>query len=142
MATSPVAQWVALLMADLAVAFDTAEVLEGERSGVSHDMDRIAVFDTGLEEMAGRVVVGQTRVHVRYWPARSRLPGDETPADPTVLTQAAHDLAAFLQAKQASYAATGVWFSRMLSCVTDRDPAEWGVEAIVLLQFDNPAVIA
>lgn len=134
--------WRRAVQEDLAVVFAPCEVLPGRRSGVSRDLNRLCVFFPGITETAGRVVVGEARVHIRYWPARAVLNGDEAPADPEPLEQAVTDLTAFLQTKQTAYPSTGVWFSRMLSCEIDDDPNEWGVEAVVLLQFDNPAVIA
>jgi hypothetical protein len=61
--------------------------------------------------------------------------------DPSELEQAAWDLQTFLQGKQVSYGSTGAWFCRLRSVTPDYDPEEWGVEAKVVVMFDNPAVI-
>lgn len=131
------------LEADLRAQYPTAEVLSGPRTGKSKDKPRIAVFWPGSTELPGRVVVGETRLVIRYWPSRPQIRGEQTQVpDPGELEQAGWDLQTFLQTKQKSYAATGAWFTRLLSVEPDYDPDEWGVEAVLLVQFDNPAVIA
>jgi hypothetical protein len=136
-----VTSWRQALAADLAVQFPNAEMEAGHRTGTSRDKDRIAVFWPGLGEQQGRVVVGEAQLIVRYWPKNPMVRDAGSPMSPSELEQAAWDLADFLQTKQTSYSATGVWFCRLVSCRPDYDPDEWGVEAIVVAQFTNPAVV-
>ena len=131
------------LVADLLVEFPDAEVLSGVRSGKAVDKERLCVFWPGFGELGGRVVVGEARLHIRYWPVSPKV-RDDAPSgvrDPGPLEQAAWDLAQLLQSKQTSYDATGAWFVRLVSCEPDYDPDEWGVEAIVSTMFSNPAVL-
>lgn len=131
------------LAADLQLRFPDAEVQQGERSGKATDIAKLAVFWAGSAEESGRVVVGQARVMVRYWPPTPRL-RDDAPngaRDPSELEQAGWDLQDFLQTKQKAYLSTGTWFCRLTRVTPDYDPAEWGVEAEILLMFNNPAVI-
>jgi hypothetical protein len=131
------------LAADLALRFPDAEVLSGPRSGKSADRERIAVFWPGTRELQGRVVVGEASMIVRYWPPRPKVRGETTSTpDPGGLEQAAWDLQTFLRTKQTSYGSSGAWFCRLVSVTPDYDPDEWGVEAVVAVQFDNPAVVA
>lgn len=131
------------LAADLALRYPDADVYQGERSGKAKERAKAAVFFAGMGELSGRVVVGQGRVIVRYWPA-SPLLRDDAPGgvrDPSELETAAWDLADFLQTKQTAYGSTDVWFFRLVRVEADYDPEEWGVEAELLLMFENPAVI-
>lgn len=131
------------LAADLALHYPDADVYQGERSGRAKERAKASVFFAGMGEQSGRVVVGQGRMIVRYWPVSSRV-RDDAPAgvrDPTQLEEAAWDLADFLQTKQTAYGATAVWFFRLVRVEADYDPEEWGVEAELLLMFENPAVI-
>lgn len=137
-----IGNWRAALVADLQLQFPDARVASGQRSGVNRDQDLIAVFWPGTAEVEGRVVVGQARLLVRYWPKRPKIRDDQTPSDPAALEEAGWDLAAFLQTKQTAYTAHGVWFCRLVSCTPDYDPDEWAVEAVLIAQFDNPAVVA
>lgn len=133
----------AALAADLAVQFPGAEVSQGPRTGKATQNPKIAVFWPGTAEQEGRVVVGQARMLVRYWPASAKI-RDDAPAgvrDPSELEQAAFDLQDFLQTKQQAYLSTGVWFNRLTRVTPDYDPDEWGVEAELVLWFTNPAVI-
>lgn len=131
------------LIADLRLEFPDAEVLAGARSGKAVDRAKLCVFWPGFNENGNRVVVGEARLIVRYWPVTSRL-RDDAPAgvrDPSELEQAGLDLAAFLQTKQTAYNATGAWFVRLVSLEPDYDPEEWGVEATLVTMFSNPAVV-
>jgi hypothetical protein len=132
----------AALVADLAAQFPSAEVLSGPREGRSVDKDRIAVFWPGSAEQSGRVQVGEATIVVRYWPATPKVRDQAVDGvrDPSPLEQAAWDLQDFLQTKQTAYSATGAWFCRLVSVQPDYDPDEWGVQAVITLQFLNPAV--
>ena len=133
----------AALAADLALRFPDADIHQGERSGKAVDRAKLAVFWAGSSEQDGRVVVGEARMVVRYWPVTAKLV-DDAPAgvrDPSELEQAGFDLQDFLQAKQVSYSTTGAWFCRLTRVTPDYDPDEWGVEAELVLWFTNPAVI-
>jgi hypothetical protein len=134
----------AALAADLALRFPDAEVYQGERTGAATDRAKVAVVWAGFGEQGDQVVVGESRILVRYWPASPKVANDTDGGvrDPGELEQAAWDLATFLQTKQVSYGATGAWFCRLTTVTPDYDPAEWGVEAEVVVMFDNPAVIA
>lgn len=136
-----ITDWRVALSNDLATQFPDAEIERGERTGKSVDKDRIAVFWPGFQEQSGRVVVGETRLIVRYWPKQPKVKNNGSPQDPATLEEAAMDLAAFLQTKLTAYTAQGVWFFRVLSITPDYDPDEWGVEAVLLAMSDNPAVI-
>lgn len=132
------------LAADLATQFPTAEIHQGVRVGKSLDKPRIAFFWTGTAEESGRVAVANAEFRVRYWPVSARV-ADQSPSgvrDPGELEQAAWDLQTFLEGKQTSYGATGLWFFRLVEVQPDYDPEEWGVEARLLLFFDNPATHA
>jgi hypothetical protein len=132
------------LVADLVTEFPTAEVLQGPRVGRSVDKPRITVFWAGSQEQSGLVAVGEATVIVRYWPASPKV-ADQSPSgvrDPGELEQAAWDLQAFLETKQTAYGATGTWVCRLTDVQPDYDPEEWGVEARIVLQFDNPATHA
>jgi hypothetical protein len=132
------------LAADLALEFPDADVFQGIRVGKAVDRAKLCVFWAGSQEVSATVVVGEARVVVRYWPVSAKVRDDQTGGvrDPGELEQAAWDLQTFLQTKQTSYGASGAWFCRLQSVTPDYDPEEWGVEATLLLQFDNPAVIA
>jgi hypothetical protein len=131
------------LVADLQLEFPDADVLSGIRTGKAVDRAKIAVFWPGTREMQGRVVVGEARIVVRYWPVSAKVRDQSTAGvrDPGELEQAAWDLQTFLQTKQTSYGASGAWFCRLVSVEPDYDPDEWGVEAVIAVMFDNPAVI-
>lgn len=132
------------LAADLALQFPDAAVVQGERSGKAVDRPVVAVVWAGFGEQADQVVVGEARVLVRYWPVSPKL-RDDAPGgvrDPGELEQAAWDIATFLRSKQTAYSSTGAWYSRLRGVTPDYDPEEWGVEAELLVVFDNPAVIA
>lgn len=132
------------LVADLAAQFPDADVMSGLRVGKAVDGAKIAVAWIGFGERSNAVVVGEAKLIVRYWPATPRVRDDATAGvrDPSQLEQAALDLATFLQTKQTSYSALGVWFVRLVGVEPDYDPDEWGVEATLLAMFDNPAVIS
>ena len=131
----------AALAADLAVQFPNADVVQGSRSGKAVERDKVAVMWGGSTERGAAVVVGNASFLVRYWPASPKLADDSTSGvrDPGPLEQAAFDLQDFLQTKQTAY--DSVWFFRLVRVTPDYDPEEWGVEAELLLEFDNPAVI-
>ncbi len=134
----------AALSADLALTFPNTDIHQGERTGKATDKAKLAIFWAGDAEQDGRVVVGQSRYIVRYWPV-TPLIRDDAPAgvrDATPLKQAKVDLQTFFQANQKSYSSTGVWFMRLTRVTPDYDPEEWGVEAELVLWFTNPAVIA
>lgn len=116
-------------------------MVSGNRTGSVTDMDTIAVFWPGLEEWQNAVVVGQAELRIRYWPKKPIVNADSSTLDPTRLEDVGVGLAAFFQTKQTSYSATGVWFCRLVSVLPDYYPDEWGVEARLFAQFDNPAVI-
>ena len=131
------------LSADLAIQFPAAEIVQGERTGRSVDKDRIAVFWAASSEQSGRVHVGEANIVVRYWPQTAKVRDEAALGvrDPGDLEQAAWDLQTFLQTKQTAYSASGTWFCRLMSVEPDYDPDEWGVQAIITLQFNNPATI-
>ena len=131
----------AALAADLAVRFPNADVVQGSRTGKAVERDKVAVMWGGSGEQGDAVVVGNATILVRYWPASPKL-SDGSPSgvrDPTDLEQAAFDLQDYLQTKQTAY--TGVWYSRLVRVSPDYDPEEWGIEAELLVVFNNPAVI-
>lgn len=131
------------LAADLALRFPDAEVHQGERTGKAVQKPMLALAWAGTSEEGNEVVVATARFLVRYWPVSAVIRND-APAgtrDPSELEQAAWDLAEFLQTKQKSYSSTGAWHSRMLGVTPNYDPEEWGVEAELIVQFTNPAVI-
>lgn len=136
-----VTDWRNALKAHLVTQYPTAEVENGARSGTSRDKDRIAVFWPGFNEQAGRVQVGETSLVIRYWPKNPKVRDAGSPLNPAELESAGMLLADFLQTKQTAYSAQGVWFCRLVRCEPDYDPDEWGVEAVVVAQFTNPAVI-
>lgn len=132
------------LAADLAVQFPDADVSQGERTGAATDRAKLTIVWGGTSEQGDQVVVAEARFFVRYWPKSPKL-RDDAPGgvrDPGELEQAAWDLASFLRAKQTAYSSSGAWFSRLMRVTPDYDPEEWGVEAELLVVFDNPAVIA
>ena len=136
----------AALAADLQLRYPDADVVQGERTGAAVDKPVVMVAWAGFGEQGDQVVVGEARILVRYWPVSAKV-RDDAPGgvrDPAELEQAGWDLATFLQAKQAAsaYASTGAWFWRLRSVTPDYDPDEWGIEADLLVVFDNPAVIA
>lgn len=132
------------LAADLELAFPDADVLQGERVGKAVDREKLCVFWPGMQEVGGRVNVGEATLIVRYWPKSPKVRDDSASGvrDPGPLEDAAWRLSEFLQTKQTAYTAQGAWFVRMRSCRPDYDPDEWGVEATLTLMFDNPAVLA
>lgn len=133
--------WRVALTAHLAAQYPSARVENGQRSGTSRDDPRIAVFWPGFNEQGGRVVVGEASLVIRYWPRNPKIRDAGSPLDPSELEAAGLGLAEFLQTKQTAYSAQGVWFCRLVSCEPDYDPDEWAVEAIVVAQFTNPAVV-
>jgi len=138
--TNLVSSWREELARDLAAQFD-AEIVNGMRTGTSRDLNRIAVFWPGVREVPGRVVVSEPRLTVRYWPKNPKL-RTGSPQDPTELEEAGYALMEFLQTKQTAYTETaGVWFFRVQSVTPDYDPDEWGVEAILVANANNVAVI-
>lgn len=141
--TNPVTTLRTALVADLKTRFPAAEVLSGPRAGKSVDKPRIVVFWERSGEQPGRVVVGESRIVIRYWPKTTKVRDDQTSGvrDPGELEQAGHDLQAFLQTKQTAYTAAGAWFVRLLGVEPDYDPDEWGVQAVMLVVADNPAVL-
>jgi len=130
------------LGADLAVAFPEAELLYGERTGKAVDKARLSIHWAATTEQS-TVVVGQATFLVRYWPITAELRNDAPldVRDPGELEQAAWDLQTFFKSKQTAYPSTGAWYSRLLRVTPDYDPDEWGVEAELLVVFNNPAVV-
>ncbi len=136
--------WRVALVGALTTAFPapTTEVKSGQRSGVSRDKARIAVFSGGYREDGSRVVVGIPVMIVRYWPKRSKQPATNNPADPSQLEEAAVALMTALRPFQASLGVTNLWFFRVESVTVDDDPDEWGVEATLVGMGKNMAVLA
>jgi hypothetical protein len=130
------------LAADLAVEFPDTEIHQGERTGKATDRAKLALFWSGTTEQT-TVVAAEARFLIRYWPVTALL-RDDAPAgtrDPAELEAAAFQLQDFLQSKQTGYPATGAWYSRLVRVTPDYDPEEWGVEAELLVVFNNPAVV-
>jgi hypothetical protein len=130
------------LAADLQVEFPDAEIHMGSRNGKAIDKPKLALFWTGTGEQT-EVVAANALFTIRYWPVTAIL-RDDAPSgvrDPTELEDAAYQLQVFFQTKQVAYPGTGAWYSRLLRIAPDYDPDEWGVEAELLVVFNNPAVI-
>lgn len=136
--------WRVALVTALQTAFPapTTEVKSGQRTGVSRDKARIAVFSGGYREDGGEVVVGLPVMIVRYWPKKSKQPSPGSPADPSQLEEAAVGLMVALQPLQASLGVTGLWYFRTESVTVDEDADEWGVEATLVGYGKNVAVLA
>lgn len=130
------------LCADLAVEFPNTEIHQGERTGKATDNPKLAVFWSGTTEQT-EVVAAEARYLIRYWPVTASI-RDDAPSgtrDPAELEAAAFQLQAFCQTRQTSYQSTGAWYSRLLRVTPDYDPEEWGVEAELLVVFNNPSVV-
>lgn len=130
------------LGADLVLEFPETEIHHGERTGKATDKAKLALFWTGTTEQT-EVVAAEARFFIRYWPITALL-RDDAPSgtrDPAELEAAAFQLQDFLRSKQTGYPATGAWYSRLVRVTPDYDPEEWGVEAELLVVFDNPAVV-
>jgi hypothetical protein len=132
------------LQTDLAAQFPAAEVLSGTRESRSVDKDRISLLWVGATELPGDVVVSSDQFAIRFYPGSPKLRPQAAATsgarDPEELEQAAFDLQDYLQTRQVSYP-SAVWFLRVISVTPNYDPEEWYVEASVLAQRSNPAVL-
>jgi hypothetical protein len=131
--------WAAALIAYLKLEFPEAEVIDGERSGVSRDKDRLCVFWPGSQE-DGNVNYSHESMVIRFWPARSKQPTDN-PDDPTPLRKAGMDLRIALQAVQTPGSLVADLYCRLVSVQPDYDPQEWGIEAVLYSWTLNPATL-
>lgn len=91
--------------------------------------------------MSARVAIAEARLLIRYRVQNSKLSIADSPLDPGPLEEAGMGLADFLQTKQGEYVSTGVFNCRVVSVTPDDTPEEWSVEAVLLGQFVNPAVV-
>jgi hypothetical protein len=113
----------------------------GNRSGVSRERDRIAVF-AGPWRVAEVTEVARPTLIVRYWRRRSKsLAPEETP-DPTELELARDTMLELLRAHQALPTLERPWFYIVRAALVDEDPEEWGVEFTLEGFTANTAVIA
>lgn len=133
--------WRQAVVADLQAHYPDAIVESGRRTGTSRDKDRITVRWPGEQEMSARVAIAEARLLIRYRVQNSKLSIADSPLDPGPLEEAGMGLADFLQTKQGEYVSTGVFNCRVVSVTPDDTPEEWSVEAVLLGQFVNPAVV-
>lgn len=137
-----ITSWREALVSYLTVEFPDAEVLSGERSGVSRDKPRISVFmpADGLKQFDRDGAMATVVMIVRYWPKRGKQPAPGSPVDPTGLEQAVWDLATALEPVRSSGLSTSDDLTFEVSSIEpDYDPDEWGVEATLVGWTSNPA---
>lgn len=110
----------------------TVEVVSGERDGVDRrEKDLVAVWWPGWEDVT--LQIQRPTILIRYFPARSKLPAQSTPVDPTPLELAAgRILTAFPRATQTVgvFAPNIAW--RLRSIVPNTRPDVWRVEAVLV----------
>jgi hypothetical protein len=140
---NPISTFRDLLETDLAAHFPNAEVHSGTRDSRAVDKDRITVLWEGTGELLSDVVTATAQLSVRFYPGSPKLRPQASATsgvrDPQELEQAAYDLQDYLQTKQTAY--SSMWFVRVTAVTPNYDPEEWYVQATLLAQYLNPAVI-
>lgn len=137
-----ISTWRLALVSYLTTEFPNADVLSGERTGVSRDKPRICVFmpTDGLKQFERDGAMATVVMVVRYWPKRGKQPQPGSPLDPTDLEQAVWDLATSLEQVRSSGLSTSDDLTfEVPSIEPDYDPDEWGVEATLVGWTRNPA---
>lgn len=130
---------IAAIKSHLVGEFPAAEVVVGDRSGVTRDLDRIAIFNPGYPATRPDLAFSNPQIIVRYFVSRSKLPGAEATPDPSALYDAQEQLLAAFQGKDV----TGS-FAANFACVSfettvDDDPEQWSVELTITAYTFNPA---
>ena len=123
----------------LAATFPAAEVIKGNRTGVSRDKDRLAVFNAGFPVTRPDLAFSNPTITVRYFVSRSKQPDSEATPDPDDLYDAQENLLAAFQGRDV----TGS-FAPNFACVAfettiDDTPEEWRVDLTITAYTFNPA---
>lgn len=118
----------------LTTEFADAEVVSGERDGRwQGESDLIAVWWPGWEQLTRDVMLAAPTLTLRYFPAVSKQPTTDTPADPSALEDAADALiAAFDRASQAVGFFTANLSCRLASLRADYRPDVWRLEGSLI----------
>lgn len=126
-------EWRQAVHSYLAATFTEADVESGEQDGVQRERDLIAVWWPGWDEIARDISLAAPTLQLRYFLARSKMPAETSPADPSPLEQAADALlAAFDRASQApGFFVTGL-SCRITTIRPVYDAELWRVDATLL----------
>lgn len=93
--------WHAAVVTYLGTALNDVEVEGAEMEGVQRDRDVVAVWWPGWDELPRDTSLAQPTLSLRWFPARSKLPTTDEPANGQPLRQAADALlTAFDRASQ------------------------------------------
>jgi hypothetical protein len=127
------------IAAHLASVFPAAEVVKGNRTGVSRDKDRIAIFNPGFPVTRPDLAFSNPKIIVRYFVSRSKqLDSDATP-DPTSLYDAQEALLAAFQGKDVTGSFAANFACVAFETTVDDTPEEWRVDLTITTYTFNPA---
>lgn len=124
-----ITDWRVATMACLQAAFPESEVVAGEKAGVNRRADAlIRVWWPGWAAVPRDIALANPMLLIRYFPTRSKQPGD-VPRDPSELEQASADIMAAFASKRKAGDLVANLACYVKSCVPNYADDQWHVEA-------------
>lgn len=132
--------WRTALVTLLGTTFPAAEILSGEREGLSRDKDRACVFVLPLTPVSADVNNANPRMAIRFWKKLPKIDASlrDAPPDPEPIEQLMLDLAGMLQPKLTSLGVSTLAYFHVDSITPDVND-EYGVEVLLTGWMRNPS---